>query len=127
MHAFDCVPATEYVPAAQLTTTASAVALQAVVTRWPGPAVEQAVHVPPAHVNLADPPTQYAVLLQSAAAPPASSATARTRSASASAAILGARAGVERRRGPARARVQEAGPDEPGPARASAGARARPR
>ena len=39
------VPATEYVPAAQLATTALAVEVQVVVTRWPGPAVEQAVQV----------------------------------------------------------------------------------
>ena len=44
MHAFVCVPAAEYVPEAQAATTASAVAVQALVTRCPGPAVEQAAH-----------------------------------------------------------------------------------
>ncbi len=42
---FVCEPKTEYVPAAQLTTTVSDVEVQGVVTRWPGPAVEQAEHV----------------------------------------------------------------------------------
>ena len=42
---FVCEPKTEYVPAAQLSTTALDVELQGVVTRWPGPAVEQAEQV----------------------------------------------------------------------------------
>ena len=45
VHALVCEPAVEYVPAAQLATVASAVDVQATVTRWPGPAVEQAEHV----------------------------------------------------------------------------------
>ena len=45
VHAFVCVPETEYVPAAQLTTPASAVEVQGVETRCPGPAVEQAEQV----------------------------------------------------------------------------------
>ena len=45
VHAFVCEPEAEYVPAAQLATVASAVGVQAAVTRWPGPAVEQAEHV----------------------------------------------------------------------------------
>jgi hypothetical protein len=40
-----CVPKAEKVPAAQLSTVASAVEVQFVVTRWPGPAVEHAEHV----------------------------------------------------------------------------------
>ncbi len=43
VQAFVCVPVTENVLAAQLATTALAVKVQAVVTRWPGPAVEQVV------------------------------------------------------------------------------------
>ncbi len=39
------VPVAENVPAAQLTTTALDVEVQADVTRWPGPAVEQAEQV----------------------------------------------------------------------------------
>jgi hypothetical protein len=48
-HELDWVPAAEYEFAAQAATTASAVAVQALVTRCPGPAVEQAAHgaVPP--------------------------------------------------------------------------------
>ena len=45
VHALVCEPAAEYVPAAQLTTTVSDVEVQGVVTRWPGPAVEQAEQV----------------------------------------------------------------------------------
>ena len=44
VHAFVCEPEAEYVPAAQNATAALAVGVQAAVTRWPGPAVEQAVH-----------------------------------------------------------------------------------
>ena len=43
-HALVCEPEAEYVPAAQLATDASTVGVQAAVTRWPGPAVEQAAH-----------------------------------------------------------------------------------
>ncbi len=64
--------------------TALDVELQADVTRWPGPAVEQAEHVPSKHVAFV-PPAQYWLPEHPAAAPPASSAAARTRSASASA------------------------------------------
>ncbi len=39
-----CVPLAENVSAAQFATMALDVELQAVKTRWPGPAVEQAVH-----------------------------------------------------------------------------------
>jgi hypothetical protein len=45
VHALVCEPETEYVPATQLATVASAVGVQATATRWPGPAVEQAEHV----------------------------------------------------------------------------------
>jgi hypothetical protein len=45
VHTLVCVPAAEKVPVPQLATLASAVEVQAVVTRWPGPAVEQAVQV----------------------------------------------------------------------------------
>ena len=45
VHEDVCEPKTEYVPAPQLTTTASDVGVQGVVTRWPGLAVEQAEHV----------------------------------------------------------------------------------
>jgi hypothetical protein len=45
VHAFVCVPETENVLAAQLTTTALDVEVHAEVTRWPGPAVEQAEQV----------------------------------------------------------------------------------
>ena len=45
VQAFVGVPATEYVPAAQLATMALAVEVQADVTRWPGPAVKQAEQV----------------------------------------------------------------------------------
>ena len=45
VHAFVCEPKTEYVPAAQLSTAALDVEVQGVVTRWPAPAVEQAVQV----------------------------------------------------------------------------------
>jgi hypothetical protein len=79
-----CVPLAENVPASQLTTTALDVELQADVTRCPGPAVEQAEHVPSKHVAFV-PPTQYWLPEHAAAAPPTSSAAARTRSASASA------------------------------------------
>ena len=44
VQAFVGVPATEYVPAAQLTTAALDAEVQADITRWPGPAVEQVVH-----------------------------------------------------------------------------------
>ena len=40
-----CVPVDDHVPAAQLSTVASVVDVQATVTRWPGPAVKQAEHV----------------------------------------------------------------------------------
>ena len=40
----DCEPATLNVLAAQLATTALAVLEHELVTRWPAPAVEQAVH-----------------------------------------------------------------------------------
>ncbi len=45
MHELVCVPATENVPAAQLSTTALDVEVQGVVMRWPEPAVEQAEQV----------------------------------------------------------------------------------
>ena len=45
VHALVCEPAAEYVPAAHAATVASAVGVQATVTRWPGPAVEHAEHV----------------------------------------------------------------------------------
>ena len=45
VQAFVGVPATEYVPAAQLTTAALDAEVQADVTRCPGPAVEQAEQV----------------------------------------------------------------------------------
>ena len=50
VHELVCEPKTEYVPAAQLSTTALDVEVQGVVTRWPGPAVEQAEHVGSASV-----------------------------------------------------------------------------
>ena len=45
VHALVCEPAAEYVPAAHAATVASAVGVQAMVTRWPGPAVEHAEQV----------------------------------------------------------------------------------
>ena len=45
VQSFVGVPVAENVSAAQLATTALAVEVQVVVTRWPGPAVEQAVQV----------------------------------------------------------------------------------
>ena len=65
VHAFDCVPETEKVPASQLATMALAVEVQADVMRWPAPAVEQAVHafdcVPVAEYVLAAQLTQTAL------------------------------------------------------------------
>jgi hypothetical protein len=43
VHAFDCDPDVEYVPAKQSAITASDVGVQATVTRCPAPATEHAV------------------------------------------------------------------------------------
>ena len=45
-HALTFEPAVENVPGAQASTIASDVGVHGIVTRWPGPAVEQAVHTP---------------------------------------------------------------------------------